>query len=347
MRTKYLIATLTSLIAIVMFATWSMDRQRLDIESGLASKVRGFRPSDPAKMREFKSNESAPRDRIPTYPMATRIGVTVDEAQPNVIRLCQAPPTQWPGAHRFAAPHGRGDWQTDFDQFATGGAEANGPGEYSMPGRTKHVNTYRIRVGDELEFVFRRKRETSLHPYRLNVGDTIRVESLTEEKLDRQIVIQPDGFITLPPFKQIGQVRAAGRTIKELTEDLEQRYKKLYVMPSITVTPIKIETRLQDLLDSVDSRFGSGGLRESASVTPEGTVQLPGIGSIQVNGMTIMEMQGEIEARYDELVVGLGINAKVTQPAARFVYVAGEVVTPNRYQIDTPTTVSMAIWMAG
>ena len=103
MRTKYLTATLTSLTAIVMLATWPMDSQRLDTKSGLASKVRSFSPSDPAKTREFKS-ESAPHDGIPTYPMATRIGVTVDDAQPNIIRLCQAPPTQWPEANSDDRP---------------------------------------------------------------------------------------------------------------------------------------------------------------------------------------------------------------------------------------------------
>lgn len=217
-------------------------------------------------------------------------------------------------------------------------------GEWIGPPRTQQVADYYIRVGDQIEFTYRRTRTISFEPYELNVGDTIRVESMTEEKLDRQLVIDPNGNITLPPAIQI---RAAGRTVKDLAAELEETYKKLYRVPAITVTPILVETRLSALLESVDSRFGNGGLSQTATVTPEGTIQLPGIQSVSVNGLTISEVKKEIDARYSEIVMGIDVTPRLVAAAPRFVYVGGEVVNPNRYTLEAPTTVMQAINLAG
>lgn len=217
-------------------------------------------------------------------------------------------------------------------------------GEYVAPPRLPHVPVYLIRVGDQIDFVFRRKREMSPAAYRLNVGDKIRVESMIDEKINRELVIQLDGTITLPPAMQ---VRAAGRTIEQLTKELEERYKALYAVPAITVTPIDTEVRLQDLLSAVDARFGQGGLSQGTTVTPEGTIQLPGIGSVAVQGLSLEEVAREVESRYAEIVLGIGVNPRLTGLAPRSIYVGGEVRTPSRIEISQPTTAIMAIAMAG
>lgn len=218
-------------------------------------------------------------------------------------------------------------------------------GEYVGPARVPHVPEYRIRVDDVLDFVYRRTREISTAPYRLNVGDRLRIESLTEDRLDRELVIQPDGHITLPPAINI---KAAGHTVKELTDMLEERYKKLYRVPAITVTPISLETRLEDLLASVDSRFTTGGgLAQQTRVTPEGTIQLPGIGSVFVNGLSLSEIEREVEHRYAQLVAGVDVTPRLTSRAPRFFYVLGEVKQPNRFTLEAPTTLTQAIALAG
>jgi polysaccharide biosynthesis/export protein len=96
-------------------------------------------------------------------------------------------------------------------------------GEYIGPHRLPHMPEYRLRVDDQLDFVYRLTREQTSLPYELNVGDVIRVESLTDANIDRnELVIQPDGSITL---RLLGQAPAARRTIAELTAELEERYK--------------------------------------------------------------------------------------------------------------------------
>ena len=59
-------------------------------------------------------------------------------------------------------------------------------------------------------------------------------------------MVQPDGTITLP---LLGQVRATRRTVPSLRDELEEAYKKYFRVPSITVTPIAVNTKLEDLLE--------------------------------------------------------------------------------------------------
>ncbi len=218
-------------------------------------------------------------------------------------------------------------------------------GEYVGPFRDVHVPEYRLRVGDDVEFIYRLTRVESNQPYELNVGDHVRVESLIDPTLDRDLVIQPDGMITL---RMLGQIRAARRTVTELRDELEERYKKYYKVPAITVTPVQVNTRLEDLRSAVDSRFGpTGGQSQQSQVTPEGTIQLPAIGSVPAQGLTLEELKEEIDERYSHIVDGIGVTPRLFRRAARYVYVVGEVRQPGRYTLEAPTTAMQAIALAG
>lgn len=235
-------------------------------------------------------------------------------------------------------------------------------GEYVGHARLAHVPEYRLRVDDQLGIYFLRTREVQSRSYQLEVGDQIRVESLTagsgggsggaddaggnqnEDALDRQVVVQPDGMITLP---LLGRVPAAGRTIESLQEDLETKYKKYYRVPTITVTPLIINTRLEDLFDTVDSRGGGiGGRQITSVVTPAGKIQMPGLGSVYVQGLTLSEAKREIDARYSMEIPGVSVTVDLTERAQRFIYVLGEVNTPGRFELLGPTTVMQAIALA-
>lgn len=222
--------------------------------------------------------------------------------------------------------------------------ESLGQGEYIGPARLPHVPEYRLRVDDVVEFVYRLTQTKSLHPYKINVGDTVRIESLTDSNVQRDLIVQPDGTITV---RQLGQVPASGRTVDELRADLDERYKVLIRNPSITVTPLIMNSELQELRATVDARAGAGGQSRQSKVTPEGTIQLPAIGSIPAQGLTLNELKSEVEQRYDAIVVGLEITPILIQRAPRFVYVTGEVLQPGRYVLEGPTTLTQAIALAG
>lgn len=217
-------------------------------------------------------------------------------------------------------------------------------GEYIGPAREQHVPEYRLRVDDELEFVYRLTRNEMTTPYRLNVGDEIRLESLTDPNLNRDLVIQPDGSITV---LLLGQVHAARKTVTELTELLDKDYKRYYKVPAITVTPLRVNTKLEDLRATVDSRAGRGGQSQSVRVTPEGTIQLPAIESVPAQGLTLDELKREVDERYAQVVDGIGVTPILTARAPRYLYVLGEVKTPGRFELVGPTTVMQAISLAG
>jgi polysaccharide export outer membrane protein len=222
--------------------------------------------------------------------------------------------------------------------------EAFGYGGYIGPYRTPHVDEYRLRVNDQLEFVYLRTRKKTGEPYRLFVGDVIRVTSAIDPTLNQEaLTIRPDGQVSLP---LVGQVLAEGKTIANLQLELDERYSKYVKNPAMLVQVTQGETPLQDLIASVDARQGQGGQGRAATVAPDGTVQLPGIGSIPAIGLTLKEVAREVNTRYELRERGINVTPILTQRAPRFVYVLGEAVQPGRYELTGPTTAMQAIALA-
>ncbi len=295
---------------------------------------------------------------------ATSLPATDFDATSNHadIQLCQAlgpaaPYSIW----SVDSAAGGGCGEVGWDSRSCGNWQAFAQGEYVGHARLPHVPEYRLRVGDRMAVYYLRTREVLSQPYELQVGDVIRVESLTAgggappagtddtatavDDLGRQVIVQPDGTITLP---LLGQVRAAERSIPTLREELEQKYKKYYRVPAITVTALSIDTRLEDLLETVDARGGGiGGRQLQVVVTPAGRLNLPGIGSVYVQGLTIPEAKLEIDSRYAATIPGVRVTPDLLERAPRFVYVLGEVETSGQFELTGPTTVMQAIALAG
>jgi polysaccharide export outer membrane protein len=217
-------------------------------------------------------------------------------------------------------------------------------GEYTGHERLRHVPEYRLRVDDVLELVFRVTRNQTSRPYLLNVGDEVKIESSADTTLDRTLVVQPDGSITL---RLLGQVKATRHTVPQLRDDIEELYKKYYPNPAITVTPIKVNTKLEDLRATVDRRFGLGGQSRQARVTPEGSIALPAVGSVPAQGLTLGELKRELDERFATKVEGLEVTPILLSRAPRFIYVLGEVGRPGRVSLEGPTTAMQAISLAG
>jgi polysaccharide export outer membrane protein len=171
------------------------------------------------------------------------------------------------------------------------------------------------------------------------------MESSKDPSLDRDVLIQPDGNVILP---LIGPVPAAGRTVEDFRDDVTKLYSRYQKEPQITVTPTEVNTGLQDILRAVTSVSGSNGQSQDLRVTPEGTIQAPGLGSIYVQGLTLDELRTELEARYAATFgPGLLVSPALLERATSFVFVGGEVKNPGRFTLEGPTTVMQAIAMAG
>jgi polysaccharide export outer membrane protein len=226
---------------------------------------------------------------------------------------------------------------------------AYGPGGYAGPSRYAHLSEYRLRPNDQLQFIYLITRRQDQGEYRFTPGDEVLIESVADEDLtrgtlERGLVIQPDGTITV---RLLGQIHAAGLTVSQLRTALETKYKRLYDEPSIDVTPVKTDTLAEDIRNAVG---GQSGLQQQAlvvTVMPDGKIRLPGIGGLCVQGYSLPELKKEINLRYREVVVGLEVEPILTQQANHFVYVLGQVGTPDRIQLEGPTTALGAIAQAG
>jgi polysaccharide export outer membrane protein len=221
--------------------------------------------------------------------------------------------------------------------------QALSQGEYIGPARSPHVPDYRLRVDDEIEFVYvlTRAAETT---YRLQVGDVVKIGSSVDAAANREVMVQPDGTIDL---YLVGPLAAAKLTALELKSLIDERYKKFFKVSDFSVQRIKTNTRLEDIRDAVDNRFYSGGQGRRVRVTPEGTVSLPEIGNVYVQGLSLDEVRREVNERYAEVVHGLSVTPALAQRAPRHVYVVGEVPQPGRFTLESPTTVMGAISLAG
>lgn len=299
---------------------------------------RGSQETPPVRLPEAPADELSLISRRPPW-------TTVDEWSEWNIQLCQAlgpaAPCPVPAVECFKG--GCCDKSRWSDRSLIGFQEY-AQGEYVGRARTEHVPDYRLRVDDTIEFIYRLTRDLQQHPYQINIGDEVKVESITDANINRTVQVQPDGTITL---MLLGEVKAYQLTFPELRASIEELYKKYYKVPAITVTPIKINTKLDDLRASVDARNGFGGQRSTAVVTPEGTVSLPMLGTVMAQGLSLRELKTEIDERYAAEVEGIEVTPVLTKRAPRYVFVLGEVKLPGRYPLEGPTTIMQALATAG
>ncbi|MEM9645779.1 MAG: polysaccharide biosynthesis/export family protein [Planctomycetota bacterium] len=234
-------------------------------------------------------------------------------------------------------------YSAPFNQYCQGG--------YAGPSRTPHVGRYRLRPGDTIQLTYILSDRKTTAAYRLGVGDELLIESdadeaLTRGTLEKGLEIQPDGTITL---RFVGAVHAAGQTVEQLRETLNKKYKELdlYEDPAIDVTPVSTGTSSKRIRDAISGTGGFTAQIINQTVTPQGEIRLPGLGSIPAQGLTLSELKYEINLRYEDAIGGIEVEPALQEQAPHHVYVLGEVALPGQFQMDQPTTVLGAIALAG
>lgn len=257
---------------------------------------------------------------------------------PGAVNPCQ-PPIQG-----VDCALGTGCGEPHWNAWGSIPWQAFGQGEYVGPARSPHVQEYRLRVDDEIDFVFRLKRDEVMRPYLVDVGDEIQIESLIDTTLNRKVTVQPDGTVDL---MLLGPVKVTRKTVEEIRDNINELYKKFYRITDINITRITTQVKANDFLQSVNNRFFTGGQGKRVRVTPEGTISLPSIGVVAAQGLTLDEIRREVQERYRIVADGLEMTPILVTRAPRYLYVLGEVRNPGRYELVAPTTVMMALSLAG
>ena len=73
-------------------------------------------------------------------------------------------------------------------------------------------------------------------PYRLQVGDTIAVRSYFDPQLNQEVVVRPDGRVSL---LLIGEVAAADVTTEQLADRIREPYRRLVGNTDLTVALVR------------------------------------------------------------------------------------------------------------
>jgi polysaccharide export outer membrane protein len=69
-------------------------------------------------------------------------------------------------------------------------------------------------------------------PYRVGAPDGLKISILPEPAIEAEVVVRPDGMITIP---LIGDVPAGGRTILEITAEIQERIARFKRDPHVTL----------------------------------------------------------------------------------------------------------------
>ncbi|MEO3473772.1 polysaccharide biosynthesis/export family protein [Roseomonas sp. CAU 1739] len=208
-------------------------------------------------------------------------------------------------------------------------------------GLLRGSGTYRLQPGDRVE-VFYHTNNQRLRPYRIGIGDELELDFDFNRDLNRQMVVRPDGMISLPGK---GEIRALGQTPAELSAEVARRFSDVARTPVVTVIVRRFTTPAEDLAEVV--RNGADGRARTALVRPDGVIDLPLAQGIQAAGMTLDELRATLNARYAREVGGVTVTARLTQIGANQIFVFGEVRQAGAIPAPSPRTLLQLVAAAG
>jgi polysaccharide export outer membrane protein len=201
---------------------------------------------------------------------------------------------------------------------------------------------YIIAPGDILAVGYHIRSWEGQEEFRLAIDNQVEVKFPDMPDLNELAIIRPDGNISLP---YLGETKAAGLTVGELTEELKSRYTGILREPELFVTVPDFRNAIREFKADLHS-YGRG-LSRLVTVRPDGRASFAMIGDMLVSGKTFDAVQREMNVRYARIMPGLSADISLEAHSGSRVYVLGEVGTPGAYEMDRPTTVVEALALAG
>ena len=133
---------------------------------------------------------------------------------------------------------------------------------------------------------------SSNETYILRSGDKINIEFFYDSKLNNDVIIRPDGKISL---QLIGDITAAGLTPDQLTSNLKVKYAKVLRSSNrnyILGSGDKIGIRF----------FHNSKLNDEVIIKPDGKISLQLIGDVIAAGLTPEQLTSKLKSKYDEVL---------------------------------------------
>ena len=195
---------------------------------------------------------------------------------------------------------------------------------------------YRLRVADEVEIIYHvRTTGGAGRNYQIKPRDIITIKFPNNSDFDlREAEVPSDGKIQALLLDE--PILVSGKTAAEVTADLKKRYQKIFrLAPDLTVTVKESKKDIADLRETITT--SPRGMSRLVPVTPDGTIALPLIGSVNVKGLTVVQVRREVGERYRKIKyfedLDVTVNIETVSPLR--VYVLGEVLKPGRVLAKT------------
>ena len=202
-----------------------------------------------------------------------------------------------------------------------------------------------VQPGDVVELRFLRSPRPTEEPYRIGIGDQLRVNVFDHPELSQDgLLVLPDGYISLPLIQRMYvndfPIEWAARMIAERYAEQDIRD------PDVTVSVEAGGSRLRVFLESVASAGGEQGVQ--VPVEEDGSIALPALDTIRGN-RNFGAIRRDIESAYEkafgpELAVVVRV---LPDDEVRLVHVIGEVVNPGPIPYERGMNAMMAVARAG
>ncbi len=208
-------------------------------------------------------------------------------------------------------------------------------------GLRKGTGAYRLQPGDKVEVMYNTDNQR-LRPYRIGIRDELEIDFQFDRDLNRQVVVRPDGMISLPAK---GEISAIGLRPTDLATRIGQRYRDVAREPVITVSVRKFFTPADDLAEVVQN--GADGRARQAVVRPDGLIDLPMAQGVRAAGLTPEDLRDELDRKYAIAIGGVRTTVRLTAMAANQIFIFGEVKQPGAIPAPVPRTLLQTVAAAG
>ncbi len=220
--------------------------------------------------------------------------------------------------------------------------------EISSEGELPHsedlFTEYHIAPGDVLDVLFQIQTWKPNERFTLAVDQEITVKFENTPELDETQNVRPDGTISLP---YIGNIYVIGKTVDELTEELESLYREKEVLqiPELYIVVGDFRSAIKELKN--DLHTAPRGLSRLVTVRPDGCATFPMVGDVMVAGNTIPAVGKILNDKYALIMHGLNCDLFLEKHSGSLIYIVGQVNKPGNYAITRPVSVLKALTMAG
>jgi polysaccharide biosynthesis/export protein len=216
-----------------------------------------------------------------------------------------------------------------------------------------------------LQELVKQSRQGTSTDYTFGPGDVLRITIYGHGDLPQEVVLLSDGTFTYP---FIGEVRAAGLTVQQLSEYMARRLEEGYlVAPQIAITVTQYRSQQVYVLGAVKSP-GVHTLKHNTTLLEliseaGGPTQEAGLEVIIARAKENNETRGTENSKRSTESIRINLEkllaGEVTQrieidsgdtiyiPKGEFFFISGEVQRPGRYPLERDTTVAKAIILAG